>query len=238
MKTLMRLSLGMVLTASLIGCHTCGQPSCLHQSCLHKSCLHKLFSNNCGCGCQDAQCGGDCGCDGEVACGAQRIRTHRSKGRPSPESGMYGYGNSAVYPGDDWQGMSQPAMGVMPMSGTCGGCGGGAPNMMPSPSGGGCSSCGGGPSVPPQPAAGGCASCAAGAHSMPAAPSSGGGCASCGAGATLEPFYTPMNTNQLPPNPAPPAEGIPGQNNESSPGDKATSQGESIQRINWVPRQF
>ena len=205
MNTVLRLSLGMVLAASLVGCHACGEPSC----------LHKFFGNHCGCGCQDVQCGGDFCCDGEVDCGSHRVRNRRSNWKSRNDAEMYGYGNSVVYTGDNCCGHPQPSMDALPMSGGCSG--------------------GGGASWTPQPAPGGCANCAAGAHPTPAAPPVRGGCGSCGAGATNESFYSPMN---IPPTPAPPAEGIPGQNLESSPGDKAAGQGESTQKINWVPRQF
>jgi hypothetical protein len=68
-------------------------------------------------------------------------------------------------------------------------------------------------------------------------PISSGGCASCGGNAGHESFYSPMSPNNGPA-PAPPAEGVPGQS-ESSPGDNTTiNHGESIQKINWVPRQL
>ena len=241
MKTVLRLSLGLLLAASLVGCHTCGQ----------QSCLHKIFDN--GCGCHDNQCGGDaCGCNEGVAVGARRVRTRR---HVPVDATMHGYGNSVVYTGDDWQGIPQPAMGQMPMmgapsGGNCG-CSGGMPGMAPMPSsgcagcgapasipsqGGGCASCAGGNHIEPQHAPGGCASCGgAPPTSMTPTPVSSGGCASCGAGAANESFFGPSHQG---PAPAPPAEGIPGQNIESSPGDKAANQGESIQKIHWVPRQL
>ena len=234
MNTVLRLSLGLLLAASMVGCNSCG----------HQSCLHKAFNsgnNGCGCGCHD---GGGYDTDGATCdCGQQhapRMKHHRVRSKMQPDAVAHGYDGSVVYTGDDWQGIPQQAPGMTgaPFSSGCSGCGGG-PSMSPMPSAGGCSGCGGGPiSAPPIQQGGGCASCGGGIPSQvtPSIPSSGG-CASCGAAAGHESFYSPMTPNHGSPAPAPPAEGIPGQN-ESSPGDKASTQGESIQKINWVPRQL
>ncbi len=266
MKTALRLSYGLLLIVSAVGCHTCqhscGDQGCTPQGgCQHKSCLGKLFKGKGGGGCQ-SDCGDGCGVgDGEMACDCGRHhgpRKSKSKCKHCNEAAMYGYDNSVVYTGDDWQGMPQPGMGMMPMAGGCSGCAGGAPmmsmpstgcagcggsGMSPIPNEGGCASCGGSGVVPqPQPpTGGGCASCG-GNHSapVPAAPPAGGGCASCGAAAANESFYNPMGPHHHPA-PAPPAEGgVPNPSIESVPGgDKGpTSGGETIQKIQWVPRQL
>ena len=89
----------------------------------------------------------------------------------------------------------------------------------------------------PQPAPGGCASCGNASHPTPAlAPSpAGGNCASCGTGAPNDSFYNPIAPSPGSTPDAPPSEGVPGQNNDNG---KAAGQGESIQKINWVPRQL
>lgn len=263
MKTALRLSCGLLLIISAVGCHTCqhscGDQGCQpRQSCLHKSCLHKIFKGKSGCGCH-SDCGDRCGegcCegDGEANCdcghhhGCRKCK--KKCDRPS-EAMMHGYDSSVVYTGDDWQGIPQPIMGgMMPMSVGCSGCAGGAPmmsmpatgcsgcggsGMSPIPGDSGCASCGGS-GIAPQPApGGGCASCG-GNQPAPATPPVGGGCASCGAGATPDSFYNPHH-----PAPAPPAEGgAPAPSLESVPGgDKAATSGsEPIQKIHWVPRQL
>ena len=264
MKTALRLCLGLLLTISAVGCHTCQsncQNSCqsnCDSGCGNGSCLTKAFSKLKGIG-GGGGCQSDRGCDEEPVCDCGRPHhrhSKRSKARYDlpAEATMYGYDKSVVYTGDDWQGIPQPAMGMMPMAGGCSGCAGGAPTMSmpstgcagcggsgisPAPSGGGCASCGGTGSVP-QPAPGGCASCG-GNHATPStaqsAPPVGSGCASCGAGATTDSFYNPMGPNH--PAPAPPAEGAPTPAIEAVPGDnKAAGSGDSIQKIHWVPRQL
>ena len=228
MNTVLRLSLGLLLAVSLVGCNSCG----------HQSCLTKGFHNGCGCGCHDAG-GGDV--DGAACdCGqphAPRMKHRLGKSKMLPDAAVHGYDRSVVYTGEDWQGIPQqaaPGMMGAPFSGGCSGCGGG-PSMPPSV---GCSGCGGGPISAPPAQGGGCASCGGGAPTqMPSSLPSSGGCASCGANAGNESFYSPMTPNHGSPTPAPPAEGIPGQN-DNSPGDKAVNQGETIQKINWVPRQL
>lgn len=266
MKTALRFCLGLLLTVSAVGCHTCQRscPSSCDSGCGHRSCLHKVVSRFRGgnCGCQsDCDGGGHCdGCGSEAGCDCghhHHQARHKSKVKYQlpAEAAMYGYDNSVVYAGDDWQGIPQPVTG-MPMAGGCSGCAGGAPMMSmpatgcsgcggsgisPVPGEGGCASCGGTGSAP-QPAPGGCASCG-GNHptpstAAPSAPPSGGGCASCGAGAT-DSFYNPMGPNHLSPAPAPPAEGAPAPTIESVPGDnKAAGSSEQIQKIHWVPRQL
>lgn len=257
MKTALRIYLGLLLTVSAVGCHTCRtscDSGCGHRSCLHKSCLHKIFNRG-GCG-SHSECGG---CDGEAGCEcghSHHVRCKKSKGHYElpAEAAMYGYDKSVVYTGDDWQGIPQPTIGMMtPMTaGGCGGCAGGAPMMSmpatgcagcggtglsPIPGDGGCASCGGSGSAP-APAASGCASCG-GNQPAPAAPPANGGCASCGAGASADSFYNPMGPNHLTPAPAPPAETVPSPSIESVPGgEKAASSNEPIQKIHWVPRQL
>lgn len=263
MKTILRFCLGLLLAISAVGCHTCQtscqsscEPGC-DSGCGHRSCLHKVVDKFKRCN----RCGsqGDCGCEHEATCDCgrhHRVR-NRSKGKYQlpAEAAMYGYDNSVVYTGDDFQGIPQQAMGMMPMSVGCAGCAGGAPMMsMPStgcagcggsgvspiPSEGGCASCGGSGQAP-QPAAGGCASCG-GNHPTPAAapsvPPTSGGCASCGASATNDSFYNPMGPGHNTPAPAPPAEGNPAPMPEGVPGNNATGSGDPIQKIHWVPRQL
>ncbi len=219
MKSVFRLSVGLLLAASVVGCNTCQQscntfrPSCnpCQQSCnpCQKCCLHKLFSKLRGGGCcQETQCGDGCG-------------------------------NSLAYPGDDWQGNPQAMVGQMPM--TAGrSCCGTAPQVatMSVPSGG-CSSCCG--NVAAQSAPGGCTSCGSSVQNAPKTPPYGGGnggCTSCAAGTTQDAFYSPIDSHHLSPAPAPPAESNSGAPNETPSGDKSASQVESIQKINWVPRQL
>lgn len=263
MKTTLQLCFGLLLAISAVGCHTCQtsrQSSCdtgCNTGCGHRSCLHKVVDkfkggnrcNNCG-----SQ--GDCGCEQEVACECGRSHRVRSRSKRrnefSTEASMYGYDKSVVYTGDDYQGIPQQ-MGMMPMSGGCAGCAGGAPMMsMPStgcagcggsgvspiPSEGGCASCGGSGQAP-QPAAGGCASCG-GNHPTPtpSVPPTSGGCASCGASATNDSFYNPMGPGHHSPAPAPPAEGNPAPMPEAVPGNNAAGSGDPIQKIHWVPRQL
>ena len=254
MKTALRFCLGLLLTISAVGCHTCqsGCQSSCDTGCGNRSCLHKVVDkfkggnrcNNCG-----SQ--GDCGCEQEVACECGRShrvrsRSKRQHGVPT-EAAMYGYDKSVVYTGEDYQGIPQQ-MGMMPMSGGCGapmtsmpstgcaGCGG----PSPVPSEGGCASCGGGGQVP-QPAPGGCASCG-GNHAtptpVPSVPPTSGGCASCGAGASTDSFYNPMGPGHHAPAPAPPAEGNSSPMPEAVPGSNAAGSGDQIQKINWVPRQL
>lgn len=239
MNTVMRLSLGLLFAASLMGCHTCYRGGCAY--------------DGCGGGCQDA-----CGCDGEFAsCDCQNhgphVRHSRIRSKAPSDATAHGYDGSVVYSGDDWQGIPQQqgAMPGMPMqqrgyhqggmppqmmgpSGGCSSCGSG--HNSPIPGDGGCASCGsGGGQMMPQAAPGGCASCGTGTHPTPATPPSGGNCASCGTGTPNDSFYSPIAPNPGSPAPdAPPSEGIPGQNNDG----KAAGQGESIQKINWVPRQL
>ena len=260
MKTALRFCLGLLLTISAVGCHTC-QTSCQSSSdtgyntdCGHRSCLHKLKDKFRGGNCNN--CGGqsNCGCEQEPACACGHHRRHK-KSKVHSEAAMYGYDKSVVYTGDDWQGIPQPAMGMMPMTGGCSGCAGGAPMMSmpstgcagcggsgvaPAPGGGGCASCSGTGSVP-QPAPGGCAGCG-GNHStpstVPSAPPVGGGCASCGTGVTTDSFYNPMGPNHQNPAPAPPAETAPAPTPEAAPGNNAAGSGDQIQKIHWVPRQL
>lgn len=251
MKTALRICLGLLLTISAVGCHTC-QSSCQSScdtGCGHRSCLHKIKDKFRGgnCGCQT-----DGGCGHEATCDCGHHHGHR-KSKVHSEAAMYGYDKSVVYTGDDWQGIPQPAMGMMPMAGGCSGCAGGSPMMSmpstgcsgcggsgvaPTPGEGGCASCGGTGSVP-QSAPGGCASCG-GNHSIPAtvpsAPPAGGGCASCGTGSTTDSFYNPMGPNH--PAPAPPVEGTPAPTPEAVPGNNAAGSSEPIQKIHWVPRQL
>lgn len=238
MNTVLRICLGLLVTISAVGCHTChnqcgGGCDSGHSGCGHKSCLGKLFKKS-DCGCNDS-----CGCSGDVStceCQHHSGKFKRSKGKYAfpAEQAMHGYGNSVVYTGDDWQGMPQPAMGMMPqgMSAGCSGCG--APAMTPST---GCAGCSGGMAPPPT-VGGGCSSCG-GNHSAPTAsipPSSG--CASCAAGATNDSFYNPLGSGTLSPAPAPPAEAPQSTTPpEGIPGDKAAG-GDSIQKIHWVPRQL
>ena len=261
MKTALRLCFGLLLTISAVGCHTCQncqtslpsdcQPGC-NSGCGQRSCLHKVMDkfkggnrcNNCG-----SQ--GDCGCEQEVACECGRShrvrsRSKRQHGVPT-EASMYGYDNSVVYPGDDYQGIPQQTMGTMP--GGCAGCGAPMTSMpstgcagcggpAPAPSDGGCASCGGGGQVPQSaPAPGGCAGCG-GNHQTQSAPPPSVGCASCGATASAESFYNPMGPGHHPPAPVPPAEGTVAPMQESIPGNNPTGSGEQIQKINWVPRQL
>jgi hypothetical protein len=231
MKSVMRLSVGLLLAASVVGCNTCQQscnpcqPSC--NPC-PLSCLHKLFGNSRGGGCcQDTQCWGGCGqavasCDCGQSHASPFMTSNTSCAMPT-EAMVHGYGKSVAYTGDDWQDNPQPMVGQMPMTG-------------------GCASCGGG-NVTSHSAPGGCASCGSGMQSAPKIPpiaSGNGGCASCAAGATSGSLYNPIESQHLMPTPAPtpPAESIPGVPNETPFGDKPTSQGESIQKINWVPRQL
>lgn len=240
MKSVMQLSLGLLLVVSTIGCNSCG----------HRSCLHKLFNHNhCGCGCHD-HCGVDvcetsgCECHEDIS-----VRSQKSKVKHHhfpAEAAMYGYDKSVVYTGGDWQGIPMSSFGSVGgdcgcsggmspmMAPSCAGCSGGsAPMMSPAP---GCAGCSGG-SIEPQPASSGCSSCGGAATSTPLSPipSTSGGCASCGASSGSDSFFSPHHQS---PAPAPPAEAIPGQNNDSSPGDKAATQGEPIQKIHWVPRQL
>ncbi len=263
MKTALRLSCGLLLIVSAVGCHTCqhscGDQGCAPQGgCQQKSVFGKLFKGKSGCGCQsecDQGCGGH---EGELPCDCGRHhspkKSKNKKCKHCNEAAMYGYDSTVVYTGDDWQGIPQPVMGMMPMAGGCSGCAGGAPmmsmpstgcagcggsGMSPMPHEGGCASCGGNGVVPQPPSGGGCASCG-GNHSVPtpAAPPASGGCASCGAAAGAESFYNPMGPNHHPA-PVPPAEGAPPPSIESVPGEKAsTSGGEQIQKIHWVPRQL
>jgi len=259
MKTALRLSCGLLLIVTAVGCHTCqhscGEQSCQpQQGCQQKSCFQKLFKRGGGC---QSNCGDGCGgFDGEMTCDCGRHRGHRKSNKNyelPAESAMYGYDKSVVYTGDDWQGIPQPAMGMMPMVAGCSGCAGGAPMMStpstgcagcsgpglsPAPHEGGCASCGGGGAVPQPPAGGGCASCG-GNHATPGsvAPSTSGGCASCGAAASADSFYNPMGPHHQPA-PAPPAEGVPNPAIESVPGGDKASGGETIQKIHWVPRQL
>jgi len=265
MKTALRLFCGLLLIVSAVGCHTCHH-SCGDQGCapqggsLHKGCLGKLFKGKSGCGCQSECDEGCCGHEGELSCDCGHHHSHhksKKKCKKCSEAAMYGYDSSVVYTGEDWQGMPQPIMGMMPLAGGCSGCAGGAPMMSmpttgcagcggsgisPIPSEGGCASCGGSGVVPqPQPPiSGGCATCG-GNHSAPApatAPAPvGGGCASCGAAAANESFYNPMGPHHQPA-PAPPAEAVPNPAIESVPGGEKASSGESIQKIHWVPRQL
>ena len=230
MNTVLRLSLGLLLAVSMVGCNSCG----------HQSCMHKAVNNGCGCGCHE---GGGCDTDSAACdCGRQhtpRIKHRRAKSKMLPDAVAHGYDGSVVYTGEDWQGIPQQAPPMMgsPYSGGCSGCGGGQ-NIYPTPTAGGCSGCGGGPVSAPPAQGGGCASCGGGAPpQLPQTIPSSGGCASCGGSGGNEAFYSPLSPNHSGPAPAPPAEGIPG-HNESSPGDKAVNQGETIQKINWVPRQL
>lgn len=257
MKTALRLCLGLLLTISTVGCHTC-QTSCQSScdtGCGHRSCLHKFTDKVRG---SNRECQSECGGCEHEACACRHHHGHKkSKNRYEmpPEAAMYGYDNSVVYTGDDWQGIPQPAMGMMPMAGGCSGCAGGAPMMSspstgcagcggsgiaPTPNGGGCASCGGTGSIP-QPAPGTCASCG-GNHptppTVPSAPPAGGGCASCGTGATTDSFYNPMGPNHQAPAPAPPAESVPAPMPEAVPGNNAAGSAEQIQKIHWVPRQL
>ena len=231
MNTVLRLSLGLLFAASLVGCHTCYRGGCYYDSC----------------GQQNA-----CGCDGEFAgCDCEshgpRVRHRHSRSKVPSDAVTHGYDGSVVYSGDDWQGIPQSGPG-MPMQGGhhpsggphmlapgggCSSCGSGP--SLPMPSGGGCASCGGGSGqMMPHAAPGGCASCGTGSQPTLATPPSGGNCASCGTG-TPNDFYSPISPSPGSPTPdAPPAEGVPGQNNDG----KAAGHGESIQKINWVPRQF
>lgn len=259
MKTALRFCLGLLLTISAVGCHTCQtscQSSCdtgCNTGCGHRSCLSKFKDKfrrgNC---CSNCGSQSECGCEQELACACGHRHGHK-KSKVQYEPAMYGYDKSVVYTGDDWQGIPQPMMGMMPMAGGCSGCAGGAPMMSmpstgcagcggsgiaPGPGDGGCASCAGTGSVP-QPAPGGCASCG-GNHSIPSTapsvPPAGGGCASCGAGAATESFYNPMGPNHQNPAPAPPAETAP--TPEAVPGNNAAGSGEQIQKIHWVPRQL
>lgn len=258
MKTALRLSCGLLLMISAVGCRTC-QHSCGEQSCQpqdrghHKSCLKKLFKGkgkgSCGC---HSECGDGCG-GGQMACDCGRKhghhKSHANDDMPG-EAAMYGYDKSVVYTGDDWQGIPHQGQGMMPMPGGCSGCAGGHPMMgMPSTGCAGCAS----PGLSPIPgdnggfhqpgSGGGCAGCG-GNHPtpgpMPTAPPAGGGCASCGANAGHESFYNPMGPQHHNPAPAPPAEGVPHPSIESVPGGEkaSTSGGEPIQKIHWVPRQL
>ena len=256
MNTVLRICLGLLVTVSAVGCRSChnqcGGCDSGHSGCGHKSCLHKIFKKG-DCGGNDA-----CGCDGDIStceCHHHGGKSKKSKHRYEfpAEAAMYGYGNSVVYTGDDWQGMPQgmsagcsgcgaPAMdGMMSPSTGCAGCSGG---LAPTPNiGGGCASCGGNHSAP-TPSSTGCASCG-GNHSptptMPSIPPASGGCASCGASAANESFYNPLGPNHNSPAPAPPAEGS---NQPSSappegiPGGEKAAGSESIQKIHWVPRQL
>lgn len=239
MNTVLRLSLGLLLMASMVGCNTCGQ----------QSCMHKAMNNGCGCGCHD---GGGGGCDMDAGatcdCGhkrAPRIKHRHAKSKMLPDAVAHGYDKSVVYTGDDYQGIPQQPVAMMgaPYSSGCSGCSGG-PSISTMPSVGtmpssGCSGCSGGQiSAPPTPSSG-CSTCGGGVPQQMTSPiPSSGGCASCGGNAGHESFYSPMSSPNNGPAPAPPAEAIPGHNNESSPGDKAVNQGDSIQKINWVPRQL
>lgn len=256
MKTALQLCWGLLLTVSAVGCHTC-QTSCQSEcdsGCGHRSCLHKVAEKfrggRCGCGSEcDTECAGNCG---------HHHRHKKSKGHYEfpAEAAMHGYDKSVVYTGDDWQGIPQPAMGMLPMGPGCSGCAGGTPMMShpstgcagcagggvsPTPGAGGCASCGT-PGNVSQPAPGGCASCG-GNHqtpsTVPSVPATSGNCASCGAGATADSFYNPMGPNHLNPAPAPPVDAAPSPSLESVPGgDKAATSGDTIQKIHWVPRQL
>lgn len=246
MKTILRFCLGLLLAVSAVGCHTCQtscqsscQPGC-DTGCGQRSCLHKVVDKFKGNRCNNCGSQGDCGCEHEATCdcGHQHHRVrNRSKGKYQlpAEAAMYGYDNSVVYTGDDFQGIPQQSMGMMPMSVGCSGCAGGTPMMsMPST---GCAGCGG---VSPIPSEGGCASCG-GNHPSPVSsvPPTSGGCASCGAGATNDSFYNPMGPGHHGPAPAPPAEGTtPAPMPEAVPGSNAAGSGEPIQKIHWVPRQL
>lgn len=258
MKTVLQMCLGLLLTVSAVGCHTCqsGHQSGCDSGCGHRSCLHKVADKFKGgqCGCQ-SDCGGDCGHGDQCDC-SHRVSHRKFKRKSSHpvEATMYGYDNSVVYTGDDWNGIPQPAMGMMPSAGGCSGCAGGAPMMSmpstgcsgcggsgiaPTPSGGTCASCAGGGSVP-QAAPSSCASCG-GNHSAPVtAPSVPpvSGCASCGGAATADSFYNPMGPVHNGPAPAPPAEATPAPMPEAVPGNNAASSGDQIQKIHWVPRQL
>ncbi|MFM9960401.1 MAG: hypothetical protein ACKV2Q_04165 [Planctomycetaceae bacterium] len=256
MKTALRLSCGLLLIVSVVGCrtcqHSCGEQSCQPQGCSqHKGCLSKLFKGKGkgGCGCH-SDCGDGCG-GGQMACDCGhphgRHKSHKNYDLPG-EAAMYGYDKSVVYTGEDYQGIPQQGLNMMPMPGGCSGCAGGHPMMgMPST---GCAGCAGpgmspmpseGMSVPQSAPSGGCASCG-GNHPTPgptpmtpmtpATPPAGGGCASCGANASSEAFYHPMGLQHHNPVPAPPAEGGPQPAIEAVPG------GEPIQKIHWVPRQL
>ncbi len=220
MKSVLGLSVGLLLAASVVGCNTC-QQSCnpCQQSCLHKL-FGKLRGGSC---CPGTQCGDGCGPEA-ASCDCGHLSSNASmQGCAQPTGAMvHGYGKSVAYTGDDWHGNSQPMVGQMPMTG------------------GGCAGCGGG-NVTSHSAPGGCASCGSSIQNVPKTPSYGGGsggCAGCAAGATSDSFYNPIESQHLSPSPAPPAESIPGAPNETPFGDKSPSQGESIQKINWVPRQL
>ncbi len=233
MNTVLRLSLGLLLMASMVGCNTCGQ----------QSCIHKAFNGGCGCGCHDSG-GGGCDMDAGATCGcgrkhASRIKQRHAKSKMQPDAVAHGYDNSVVYTGDDYQGIPQQPVAMMgaPYSSGCSGCSGG-PSVSSMPPSTGCAGCSGGQVSAPPVQSGGCTSCGGGVPQQMTSPiPSSGGCASCGGNAGHESFYSPMSSPNNGPAPAPPAEAIPG-HNESSPGDKAVNQSESIQKINWVPRQL
>ena len=237
MNTVLPLSLGLLLMASMVGCNTCG----------HQNCMHKAMNNGCGCGCHD---GGACDIDAGANCDcghghkrAPRIKNRHAKSKMLPDAQAHGYNSSVVYTGEDYQGIPQQPVAMMgtPYSSGCSGCSGG-PSISTMPSVGtipssGCAGCSGGSISTPPIQSSGCSSCGGGVPQQMSSPiPSSGGCASCGGNAGHESFYSPMSPNNGPA-PAPPAESLPG-HNESSPGDKAVNQGESIQKINWVPRQL
>ncbi|MCX7423352.1 MAG: hypothetical protein NT013_27985 [Planctomycetia bacterium] len=235
MNTVLRLSLGLLLMASMVGCNTCGQ----------QSCMHKAFNNGGGCGCHD---GGGCDMDAGATCDcghkrAPRIKHRHTKSKMLPDAVAHGYDNSVVYTGEDYQGIPQQPVAMMSTPHSSGCSGGPSLSTMPSvgtmPSHSGCSGCSGGSISAPPVQSSGCSSCGGGVPQQMTSPiPSSGGCASCGGNAGHESFYSPMSSpNNNGPAPAPPAEAIPG-HNENSPGDKAVNQGESIQKINWVPRQL
>ena len=209
MNTVLRLSLGLLLMASMVGCNTCGQ----------QSCMHKAFNNGGGCGCHD---GGGCDMDAGATCDcghkrAPRIKHRHTKSKMLPDAVAHGYDNSVVYTGEDYQGIPQQPVAMMstPHSSGCSGCSGcsGGPSLstMPSvgtmPSHSGCSGCSGGSISAPPVQSSGCSSCGGGVPQQMTSPiPSSGGCASCGGNAGHESFYSPMSSpNNNGPAPAPPA---------------------------------